>query len=238
MTPATTTAPLRRADQVELVELGGVWVHKSLPALYQQRVTEHGADLCEWHKEGGEWKGSSAAQGAVRVKRVTLGLLELGVKKGDRVALVCETRPEWVLVDLAILHAGAVTVGVYPTLPTSEVAYLLEHSGARVVVVEDAEQLEKVHAMREKLPNIEHVVVIDPPPHGPAKGEQTLAMLEGRGTAAKDGDERFRAAWRAVGHDDLATIIYTSGTTGAPKGAMLTHGNLTFTTTVSASIVP
>lgn len=238
MSHVTLTAPLRRADRVELVELGGVWVHRCVPAMYQQRVTEYPHDLSEWHREGGDWRATSAAQGAERVKRVALGLLERGVRKGDRVALLSETRPEWGRIDLGILHAGAVTVGIYPSLPTDEVAYLLDHSGARVAFVEDAEQLEKVRAVRDRLPALEHVVVIAPPPGKLGQGEGTLAELEAAGAAAPRGDERFEAAWRAVGHEDLATIIYTSGTTGAPKGAMLTHGNLTFTTTVGARVLP
>lgn len=239
MTNATAQAPLRRADQVELVELGGLWVHRSLPALFQQRVTEWAHDVCELRKEGGVWRSVTAAQLAVRVRRLTLGLLELGVSKGDRVGLVCRTRPEWGRVDMAILHAGGVTVGVYPTLPADDVAWQLRHAEARVVVVEDLEQLEKVRATRDTLPALERIVVIDAPPAS-ARGpdELTLAQVEAHGDGVRDGEARFGAAWRAVSHEDLATIIYTSGTTGAPKGAMLTHGNLTFTASSAASVFP
>ncbi len=238
MSHATLSSPLRRADHVELVELGGLWVHRSVPAMFQQRAAEWPHDLCEFHKEGGVWRGSSMGQLAARVRRVTLGLLQLGVARGDRVGLICQTRPEWGRVDLGILHAGAVTVGIYPTLPADEVAWQLRHAEARVVVVEDAGQLEKVRARRAELPDLKKVVVILPPPGALGPDELTLADLEAMGEAAPDGDARFAAAWRAVGQDDLATIIYTSGTTGAPKGAMLTHGNLTFTAHAAASIMP
>lgn len=239
MTHATAQAPLRRADQVELVELGGVWVHRSLPALYQQRVTEWAHDVCELRKEGGVWRSVTAAQAAVRVRRLTVGLLELGVTKGDRIGLVAKTRPEWGRADMAILHAGGVTVGVYPTLPADEVAWQLRHAEVRIVFVEDAEQLEKVRATRATLPALERVIVIDPPAASTlAQDELTLAQVEAHGEGARDGEARFGAAWRAVSHEDLATIIYTSGTTGAPKGAMLTHGNLTFTANSAASIFP
>jgi long-chain acyl-CoA synthetase len=238
MSHPTLAAPLRRPDQVELVELGGVWVHKSLPALYQQRVTEWGHDLCEFRKVDGGWRGATAAQGAQRVRRLALGLLELGVVKGDRVALLCETRSEWGRVDMAILHCGAVTVGIYPSLPAGEVAWQLEHAEAKVAIVEDAEQLDKVRAGRAGLPRLERVIVIEPPAGPLGEGELTLAELERRGEQAAGGEARFERAWRDVGPDDLATIIYTSGTTGLPKGAMLTHGNLTFTAHAAASIMP
>lgn len=234
----STSPPLRRADHVELVELGGVWVHRSLPALFQRRVAEFPHDLCEFSKVRGAWRGTSAGQAGQRVRRLALGLLELGVRKGDRVGLVSETRAEWGRVDMAGLHLGAVTVGVYPTLPGDEVAWQLRHAEAKVVVVEDVGQLAKVRAARADLPTVAAVVVIDPTGVDLAEGELTLAALEAQGDAAPDGDARFDAAWRAVGHDDLATIIYTSGTTGAPKGAMLTHGNLTFTAHAAASVMP
>ncbi len=246
MTHATLSSPLRRADHVELVELGGLWVHRSVPAMFQQRAAEWGHEVCEYHKEGGVWRGTTMAQAAARVRRLGLGLLELGVAKGERVGLVSATRPEWGRVDQAILHAGAVTVGVYPTLPAAEVAWQLHHAEARVVVVEDLEQLEKVRAQRAELPALQHVFVIEPGDAALGEGERTLADLEALGAralvgglvGAVDGEARFAAAWRAVGPDDLATIIYTSGTTGAPKGAMLTHGNLTFTAHAAASIMP
>lgn len=238
MTHAALSSPLRRADHVELVELGGLWVHRSVPAMFQQRAAEWGQDVCEYHKEGGVWRGTSMAQSAARVRRVTLGLLELGVARGDRVGLVSHTRPEWGRVDQAILHAGAVTVGVYPTLPAADVAWQLQHAEAQVVVVEDGEQLQKLREQRDALPALRTTVVIQPPAGALGEGELSLADLEALGEAARDGEARFTAAWRAVSHDDLATIIYTSGTTGAPKGAMLTHGNLTFTAHAAASIMP
>src|SRR5690606_23812610 len=97
--------PLRRADHVELVELGGLWVHRSVPAMFQQRAAEWAHEVCEYHKEGGVWRGTSMGQAAARVRRVALGLMELGVGKGDRVGLVSQTRPEWGRVDQGILHA-------------------------------------------------------------------------------------------------------------------------------------
>lgn len=236
MTPAAP--PFRRAPHVQLVEIGGLWVHASIPAMYQQRVAEWPHDLVEFRKVAGEWRGTSAAQSARRVQQLALGLLGLAVRKGDRVGLVAETRPEWGRVDLAILHLGAVTVGVYPTLPADESAWILDHAECRVVVVEDEEQLEKVRAERERLPRLERVVVIDPPPGPLRDDESTLADLEAAGAAAPGGAARFEAAWRAVGPEDLATIIYTSGTTGQPKGAMLTHGNLSFVVHSASSVLP
>ncbi len=234
----TTASPVRAAE-VDYVELGGRWVHKSVPALYQHRVTGWPHDVCDYRKEGGRWVGTTAAEGARQVRELAQGLLALGVQRGDRVALVCGTRPEWLRVDLAILHAGAVTVGVYPTLPAAEVAYQLEHAGCVAAVVEDLGQLEKLRAHRDALPALRAVFVIDPPgPAGALADAQPLAALAAAGRALPDGEARFEAAWRAVGPKDLATIIYTSGTTGQPKGAMLTHGNLTFVVHASAAVLP
>jgi len=234
--PAAALAP-----DVELIELGGVWVHRSIPALYQRYAAARSDRVGEYHREDGVWRSTTVAQGARRVRRLTLGLLELGVEPGDRVGLVCSCRPEWGAVDMAILHAGAVTVGVYPSLVAAELAYPLHHAGVAVAVVEDAEQLGKLLAERAELPDLRAVVVIDPPEplEGPAGLELlSLDALAERGEAAARGDERFAAAWQAVGPDDLATIIYTSGTTGPPKGALLAHGSLTFTAQSTASVLP
>ncbi|RMG06488.1 MAG: long-chain fatty acid--CoA ligase, partial [Planctomycetota bacterium] len=161
-------------------------------------------------------------------------LAELGVARGDRVGILSQTRPEWGLVDLAVLHLGAVSVGIYPTLLADEVAYLVDHASIEVLFVEDAEQLAKLDAADGLRGRLRQVVVLD----GPCEGALSLAAIEARGQAAPDGAGRFEAAWRAVGPDDLATLIYTSGTTGRPKGAMLTHGNLCYVVHAGAEVLP
>jgi len=165
-----------------------------------------------------------------RIRDLSLGLRDLGVGRGDRVAIVSESRPEWTIADLAIVTAGAVTVPVYPTLPAPHVRQILADCGAKAVIASDASQAAKV--VEAAVPSVEQIVVIDPDPQeGPAKTEgYTLqdVMVRGHGVLAGEWGvaKRYRDDARAVQPDDLATIIYTSGTTGEPKGVMLTHRNL------------
>ena len=163
------------------------------------------------------------------LRDLALGLGTLGVRPGDRVAIISDSRPEWLLTDLAVLTTGAVTVPVYPTLSASQVRYILQDCGARLAVVSNREQLEKFQQVRHQLPLLEAVLMIDGDAPG-AASVVTLASVRERGHArmvAEWGTAReFRDTARAVRPEQLATIIYTSGTTGEPKGVMLSHGNL------------
>jgi len=143
-----------------------------------------------------------------------------GVRKGDRVAILSENRPEWTIADFATLALGAITVPVYSTQTAEQTAFILNDSGARVLVVSTQSQLEKVLAVQSQT-RVEKVVVMDAVETAHAVHMQRL-MLQG----PADFDPAFDARERSIQADDLATIIYTSGTTGTPKGAMLTHGNM------------
>jgi long-chain acyl-CoA synthetase len=160
----------------------------------------------------------------------TVGALDaLGVRRGDRVALLSENRPEWALVDYAVICAGALTVPLYPTLPANQVAFIVRHAGARVIFVSTAEQAAKIEQVRSELPDLEHVHVFDGAAAGGGAFRDLLESARGRVT---EQDVRARAA--EVRPEDTATIIYTSGTTGEPKGVMLTHRNL-YTNTQAVS---
>ncbi len=165
-----------------------------------------------------------------RVRDLSLGLRLLGVTPGDRVALIAESRPEWLLCDLAILASGAVTVPVYPTLSAAQARYILQDSGARLAIVSTRLQLDKVQEVRHLLPSLEAVIVMESAAAAAATSVVALAAVEERGHGRLTGEwgaaKEFRDTARAVAPDDLATIIYTSGTTGEPKGVMLTHANL------------
>ena len=175
------------------------------------------------------------------IRQGAAGLLAIGLAAGDRLAIVCESRPEWILVDLAAQTIGVVTVPIYPTLPAPQVRYILADSGARVAVVSDRVQAAKVQEVRHLLPALELVVIIDP--GTPANDTDPQAGHLGLGTSViaygallgrgRDGlatdpsvAPAIEARRAAVGDESLATIIYTSGTTGEPKGVMLTHRNL------------
>lgn len=157
------------------------------------------------------------------IREIAGGLASLGVEAGDPVAILCGTIPEWTMADFGAFCAGAVVVPVYHTNSPEECEYVLEHSGAKVVLLEDAGQAAKIASIRGRLPNLEHVVVLT----GEAPDAITLADLRARG--AQTGEQVARERTEAVSPDDTATIVYTSGTTGPPKGCVLSHANLLYT---------
>ena len=177
------------------------------------------------HKQDGEWQHISAAEMAQRVRAIALGLEALGLKKGDRVALLSENRPEWSIVDLAILSLGAVNVPIYTTQAVEQVRYILEDSQARVLFVSNRRVFRHARPGVEPVESLEQLIFFDDVPEGLAD-TLTLAELEARG-AARDAAEPevYEQLINAVHANDLATIIYTSGTTGEPKGVMLSHAN-------------
>jgi long-chain acyl-CoA synthetase len=179
---------------------------------------------------GDEIVAISSKEMLERIRDLSLGIHALGVRAGDRVALISESRPEWLLCDFAILAGGAVTVPIYPTLSAAQARYILEDSGARLAIVSTRLQLDKVQEVRHMLPSLEAVVLMDDASAPGPASVVALAEVERRGhtrmVAEWGAAKEFRDAARAVRPEDLATIIYTSGTTGEPKGVMLTHGNL------------
>src|SRR3981189_82605 len=166
------------------------------------------------------WAPISSAEIYHGVVGIARALEDWGVRKGDRVAILSENRPEWTITDFAVLALGAVTVPIYATQTAEQTEFILNNSGARVVAVSTKNQLEKVLAIQQQT-SLERILVMDPVETAHAVQMQEL-MLRG----PTDFDPEFDACSRAIVPDDLATIIYTSGTTGTPKGAMLTHGNM------------
>ena len=192
-----------------LAQMVGAMAGREGPAL---RSTRGGAVLDITYPELGR-----------AAREIAGGLMSLGVRHGDRVALLSETRPEWTLSDFGATCAGATLVPIYQTNSPEECAYVLGHSEARVVICEDESQIAKIASVRAELPQLEHVVAIE---HGPGA---TIDMAALRHAGAAYDHEEIEARMRAVAPDDLATIIYTSGTTGPPKGCMVSHGNWTST---------
>ncbi|MFJ3324907.1 AMP-dependent synthetase/ligase [Streptomyces griseus] len=181
-----------------------------------------------------DWKSLSWGQAAERVYAIAAGLIALGVQPEERVALSSATRVEWVLIDLGVMCAGAATTTIYPSTNAEESAFILADSESRILIAEDAEQLAKARETRADLPDLAHVVVIDPAGVEPAEGDPegwiiTLADLEAQGKEllAKTPDAVTERV-AAITADQLATLIYTSGTTGRPKGVRLPHDNWSY----------
>jgi len=176
-------------------------------------------------KRNGAWVALSFADLLNQVQAFSVGLVELGVRPGDRVAILSENRPEWAVTDFACLAARCADVPVYPTLPAHQIEYILRDSGAVAVCCSSAAQLAKITEIRGTLPALKTIVVYDEAAAtGGALGYEAVLA---RGRAALGKYPSWRTDALAVTPDDLATLIYTSGTTGDPKGVMLTHGNIT-----------
>ncbi len=172
-------------------------------------------------KASGEWREVSFREVGVVVSEIARGLVDLGIQQGDRVGLLCQTRPEWTYADFGIASAAGVVVPIYPTNSPEECEWVLSDSGAVAVVCEDASQVAKVVEVRERLPSLETIVVIDA--DGDVADAIALADVRERGRSGDTAELERRAG--AVKLEDPFTFIYTSGTTGPPKGCVLTHGN-------------
>ena len=172
------------------------------------------------HKVGDEWRDISYAELGEAVKEIALGLVDLGIEKGDRVSILSHTRPEWTFANFGILASGAASVSIYQTNSPEEVHYVADHSESTAIFAEDAEQLEKIRQIRDDLPHLEHVIAFE----SDGKDDHiSLDDLRERGRAHTDEEYEERVA--DVTPDDVCLYIYTSGTTGPPKGCILTHGN-------------
>ena len=194
---------------------------KTIADLIGQAAVKHADHVAVRHKIDGAWQDVTYAQVGEIVSEVARGLIDLGVQPGERVCILCDTRPEWTYADFAISSAGAVVVPIYPTNSPEECEWVAGNSESVGVVCEDAEQVAKIVAVRERLPQLRFIIAVD------ASGDVADAVslddvrARGRGRDAAELEERSAA----VTSEDPFTFIYTSGTTGPPKGCVLTHGN-------------
>jgi len=204
-------------------------VGETIPALLFENV-DRSPDRVSiyWAADGGVWKALTTRESAIEVARLARGMADRGVGKGTCVAILSDTRREWNAVDFATLCLGGVTLGIYPSMLADAVIWQLRHGRAKVLVVENAAQAAKVMARRGELPDLEHVVSIEPVDGLPGlaswRGEGDLAWLRGQAMAVQPGD--------------TATIIYTSGTTGLSKGVVLTHGAFVAVAKATIGLIP
>jgi long-chain acyl-CoA synthetase len=185
---------------------------KTIADLLPLAVKQHGDKPAQRYKVGEEWVDSSYAELGEVVKEVALGLIDLGIEKGDKVSILAHTRPEWTHACFGILTAGGTLVTIYQTNSPEECQYVLEHSDSKAIFAEDGEQLAKIRAVEDQCPRLEHVIVMEP-------GDADL------GDAISLDDSEWEARYQAVTPEDICLYIYTSGTTGPPKGCLLSHAN-------------
>jgi long-chain acyl-CoA synthetase len=211
-----------RAIETATIEAAGAGVaSRTVADLMPLAAREHADRRAVLYRDeaSGEWASKTYEKVGEIVRGLGLGLMELGIERGDKVALLSNTRPEWSYFDYAALGAGATVVPVYQTNSPEECLYVLEDSDARAVIVEDEEQLSKIREIRDRCPALEHVIRMT----GESEDAISAAELAERGAARSPAEWEER--WRSVTPEDICTFIYTSGTTGPPKGCVISHGN-------------
>ncbi len=191
---------------------------RTIADLLARAAERYGERPAVRHKRDGEWHDVSFDEVREIVSEIARGLIDLGLAPGERVCILAATRPDWTYADFAIASAGLVVVPIYPTNSPEECAWVAGNSDARAIFCENAEQLAKILAVRDELPELRHLITFEP-----AEGAISLAELRARGRERDERELTERA--EAVDPEDPFTFIYTSGTTGPPKGCVLTHGN-------------
>ncbi len=208
---------------------------KTIAGLIPRTVAEHGDSVAIRYKRDGSWREVNYTELGQIVQEIGNGLIEVGLKPGERICILANTRPEWTYADMAATSAGLVVVPIYQTNSPEECLWVISDSEACAIVVEDESQLEKIVAIKDQVPNLRTVIIMDPPAatasangNGATPAELPLNAVplsdvraQGQGKPA----DELEARRAAVKPTDAFTFIYTSGTTGPPKGCVLTHGN-------------
>jgi len=220
----------KKRTEEELSEGSTPYNPPTVPGMFMHQAARFGDRVLKVSKQDGVWKPTTWREAQEGLRRATLGLLACGVRKGDRIAIVSRTRSEWSDADLAILCAGGITVGIYPTAGAAETEHILAHGGCALAFVENDEILARLLPSFREIGLTATMVLFETAQAFLPEGVTTFSELRRRGHELDLREPGlFDATWRAVFPDDLATIAYTSGTTGPPKGAMITHANLYFT---------
>jgi long-chain acyl-CoA synthetase len=202
----------------------GTLTARNLVEVFEAQARSQGARAAVKHKRNGQWRDVSWTEMARRARDLADGLAAIGVRRGDRIAIIGETQLEWILADLGILGAGAITVTIYQSNQVAECQYILENSGARFIFCDSEVQVAKIRQAKPTLPALEGIIRTS---GRAADGfERTLEDVERAGAEWRKGNPKAHEERLAgIGPDDAASFIYTSGTTGNPKGVVLTHGN-------------
>ena len=205
--------------------------------MFLNRIAEGGDETRYIVPRDGKWEPMTFREVGTAAREMACGLMSLGLSRGDKVAILCATRVEWALSDIASILGGFVTVPIYPSNLPDQVEYVLAHSGARAAFVEDESQWNKVAGARKNLPDLATLVLLTGNPEG-KEGTLGLADLRAKGAgyaAAHPGV--IEARGEEIRPEDDLTIIYTSGTTGPPKGAVIRHSNVVFDATATLKVI-
>jgi long-chain acyl-CoA synthetase len=210
----------------------------TLTQLFFQAIDQYDKHDALQVKIGGRYEPISHRALLERVRHASYALRHIGIKAGDRVAILSENRPEWAVADFACLTSGLADVSVYPTLPAAQVAYILRDSAVTAVFISTADQARKLASIRDQLPALKHVISFDAVDADLA--DMSMAEFERIGAQAEPPEAAALHRERAlrVTPDEIATLLYTSGTTGEPKGVMLTHDNIHSNVSAARQIIP
>src|SRR3984957_9623980 len=200
---------------------------KTIADLIPHSAAEHADEVAVRYKRDGAWHDVSYGELAEIVQEIGLGLIDLGIEGGERLCILANTRPEWSYADMGATSAGAVVVPIYQTNSPEECLWVISDSGASAIVCEDEEQLAKIVAIKDQVPNLRTVIVMDASAASSSAAStlNAITLDEVRERGRRRSVEELDARRAAVRPEDAFTFIYTSGTTGPPKGCVLTHGN-------------
>lgn len=212
----------------------------TIPEMFQNLTARFASETRPvlMHKVDGKYIGITYTELRRRVEAFASGLASLGLRRGDRIAIISENRPEWVITDQAAAVLGAVTVPVYPTMTAKQIEYIFNDAGVRFVVLSNQFQLNKVQRIRETVPTMGPVILMNEKQGEMETGVMTFSdvLLKGE-DFSKQNPDHLNASLKAIRPEDLLTLIYTSGTTGNPKGVMLTHQNLVSNIHAAADVI-